>query len=234
MKCIWCHNPESRSPQIQSIEKELRLDGKIHHSTQTVGKEMTVKEVISEIKKDIIFYEESGGGVTFSGGEVFLQDKFLILLLSECKKNDIFTCIDTTGYVSEDVLKQVIPITDLFLFDIKLMDVKEHEKYCGVSNKQILKNFKTIYESESDIRLRFPVIPGITDTEHNTKALAEFASGFENLQMDMIPYHSTGRDKYRRLGMDYFMEDIQQPTEERMKELELFFKNHGIRVRIGG
>lgn len=158
----------------------------------------------------------------------------MILLLSECKKHDIHTCIDTTGYVSGEVLRKAILLTDLFLFDIKLMDNDEHERFCGVPNSMILENFKTIYESESDLRLRFPVIPGITDTNTNLKTLADFASGFPGVPIDLLPYHSIGRDKYRRLGMDYYMDDIEKPSDERMTELAKFFESFNIKTKIGG
>lgn len=195
---------------------------------------MTLDEVMTEIRKDQLFYEESGGGATFSGGEVFLQENFLISLLAECKKNDIHTCIDTTGFVSAETLKRVIPLTDTFLFDIKLMDELEHIRYCGVSNTQILENFKTVCESKSDVRLRFPVIPGITDTDHNITALAEFASGFEGLNIDLLPYHKIGKDKYRRLGMEFMMEGVESPSHKYMQELADIFKCYGLNVKIGG
>ena len=195
---------------------------------------MTVAEVMAEIKKDIIFHEESGGGVTFSGGEVFVQDKFLISLLEECRKNDINICIDTTGYTRPEILDKVIPLTDTFLYDIKLMDEEEHIKYCGTGNKVILENFERIYSSGVDVRLRFPVIPGITDTEENLKKVAEFAAAHKRAEMDMLPYHKIGRDKYRRLGMEYHMGGTDQPTEARMEELESFFRGCGIVTKTGG
>jgi len=234
LSCTWCHNPESRQLSTQTIKKELKLDGKTFCSDETVGKEMTVAEVMEEIKKDLIFYEESNGGVTFSGGEVLLQDKFLISLLEHCKKSDINTCIDTTGFASKDILEKIIPLTDIFLFDIKLIDEASHIKFCGVSNKIILENFALIHKSGKDIRLRFPIIPGITDTEDNLHQTAEFAKSFYDVKVDLLPYHKIGKDKYRRLGMEYHMDGVETPSNERMKEIANYFNQYGITTRIGG
>ncbi|PLX69835.1 MAG: glycyl-radical enzyme activating protein [Denitrovibrio sp.] len=234
LSCIWCHNPESRKPSIQTIKKELKLDGKSFCTDETVGKEMTVSEVMDEIKKDLIFYEESGGGATFSGGEVFLQDKFLISLLEECQKSDINTCIDTTGFVSEGTLRSVIPLADSFLFDVKLIDDEAHVKYCGVSNKKILDNFRFIYANGKNIRLRLPVIPGITDTAQNLKLTAQFAKQFDGVEIDLLPYHKIGKDKYRKLGMDYKMDGVESPSNDRMEELVRFFEGYEITTTIGG
>jgi len=195
---------------------------------------MTVSEVMREVKKDVLFYEESGGGVTFSGGEVFLQEKFLISLLEECRKDDIHTCIDTTGYTSKDIIKEVILLCDLFLFDIKLIDEDLHIRYCGVSNKKIFDNFRTIYESGTDINIRFPVIPGITDTSDNLEKMVQFASEFEGIKMELLPYHRVGADKYRRLGMEYLMGDAERPSADRMKELTEYFRESGIDAATGG
>lgn len=195
---------------------------------------MTVSEVMQVIKKDFIFYEESKGGVTFSGGEVFLQSNFLISLLAECKKNDIHTCIDTTGYTSKENLEKAIPLTDLFLYDIKLLDDAEHLRYCGVSNKQILENFRYIKEAGKDVRVRFPVIPGLTDTKENIENLAKFLSEFEDIKLDLLPYHRIGKDKYRRLGMEYHMDDVQQPSNTDMEALKEYFTAKGFDTGIGG
>jgi pyruvate formate lyase activating enzyme len=234
LSCIWCHNPESRHKAPQKILKELKLDNSVHVSEELIGKEMTVSEVMQVIKKDFIFYEESGGGVTFSGGEVFLQENFLISLLAECKKNDIHTCIDTTGYTKKESLDAAMPLTDLFLYDIKLMDDAEHTEYCGVSNRAILDNFRYLKEAGKDVRVRFPVIPGITDTEKNIESLAEFLSGFDDIKIDLLPYHRIGSDKYRRLGMEYHMKDVAQPDKTHMEKIRKFFSSKGFDTGIGG
>jgi len=195
---------------------------------------MTAAQVMDVIKKDIIFYEESGGGVTFSGGEVFLQDNFLISLLVECRKNDIHTCIDTTGHTDAEIIHKAIPYTNLFLYDLKLMNDGEHRKYCGVSNRKILENFTLIYESGAEIRARLPIVPSVTDTAENLEAAAEFISKHKGVELDILPYHKIGKDKYRRLGISYQMDGIEQPGDERMSELVKFFTEYGIKTSVGG
>ncbi|ADD68284.1 glycyl-radical enzyme activating protein family [Denitrovibrio acetiphilus DSM 12809] len=234
LSCMWCHNPESRMQAPQTITKELKLDNTTRTTKETVGKEMTVSEVMTEINKDIIFFEESGGGVTFSGGEVFQQDKFLISLLAECKKSDINICVDTTGHVSTKVLKTAAPLVDTFLYDIKLMNDDAHKKYCGVSNKLILANLRFLLESGADVRVRFPVIPGITDTEENLIQIADFLSEYKQIKIDLLAYHKIGRDKYRRLGMEYHMAGVQQPSAKRMQQIADFFTSKDFIVKIGG
>lgn len=234
LSCVWCHNPESRALKPQKIKKELKLDGKTHCSEELVGREMTVAEVMKEISKDILFYEESEGGATFSGGEVFLQENFLISLLEECRKSDINTCVDTTGYVNKSTLERVMPLTDTFLYDVKLLDNKEHIKYCGVPNEPILDNLRFLYNKGSDIRVRFPVIPTITDTEANLEALAGLMTELKGVPLDLLPYHKIGKDKYRRLGMEFHMEGIEKPSEDRMEFIKKFFIDKGVDVKIGG
>ncbi|WP_206617455.1 glycyl-radical enzyme activating protein [Geovibrio thiophilus] len=234
LSCIWCHNPESKGFAIEKIKKELRLGGKVLESMETVGREMTVREVMEEIEKDILFYEESGGGVTFSGGEVFVQHEFLLALLKSCKEKGIKTCVDTSGYVNRSILEKSIPLTDIFLYDIKLMDEELHKKYCGVPNRQILENFRVIYESGAEVRLRFPVIPSVTDTEDNLKKVAEFAAQFPGVPADLLPYHKIGKDKYRRLGQEYLMDGVEKPSDEYMQRIADFFNGYGIKTKTGG
>lgn len=234
LACVWCHNPESRNFAIEKIKKELKLDGKVIESMETVGKQVTADEIMEEIKKDILFYEESNGGVTFSGGEVFVQHEFLLELLKRCTDLGIHTCVDTSGFVKSSILEKAIPFTKLFLFDIKLIDEELHKKHCGVPNKQIHDNFRLLYEKGANIRLRFPIIPTITDTEDNLKKVAEFASQFPGVPVDLLPYHSVGKDKYRRLGLNYEIDGLEKPSSEHMNLIAELFSKYGIRTKIGG
>ena len=158
--CWWCHNPESRSGDIFQYKKQEKIEGRIVEQIETIGKNYTVPEVMKEIEKDIVFFEESGGGVTFSGGEPFKQTEFLKELLKCCKKQEIHTCVDTTGYVKTDQLEKAALFTDLFLFDLKHFDDKMHIKYTGVSNKQILENLQLLDEMGKSVQIRYPLIPG--------------------------------------------------------------------------
>lgn len=234
LSCWWCHNPEGRGCKPQTMTKTLKVDGREFVKEETMGREMSVDEVMAEISKDITFYDESGGGVTFSGGEVFMQVEFLKSLLEKCKKKDIHTCVDTTGYVQPEILKSVFPLVDMFLYDIKLIDDKEHIRYTGVSNEKILSNLKLIRQSGKDVRVRFPVIPEITDSDENVRGVAKFVSSLGGVEVDLLPYHRIGSDKYKRLKMDYLMPDVQPPSKDRMAEISNLFAKQGISTHIGG
>ena len=153
--CRWCHNPESIKPYPQKISKTISLDGKTFKKEEFIGSSMCVFDVMSEIRKDKIFYDESGGGVTFSGGEPLMQSEFLLELLKECKNENIHTTVDTSGFVNEGKLLEIIDYVDLFLYDLKLINNELHKKYTGVSNKMILQNIQILVnrhkrDSQSD------------------------------------------------------------------------------------
>ena len=140
LSCWWCHNPESRSDEPQQSVRHLTLEGGIFDKEEITGYEVGVDEIIQQVERDRIFYEESGGGVTLSGGEPLNQPQFCRELLRSLKTSGFHTALDTTGYAPEEDILSVMPFTDLFLYDLKLMDETEHLKYTGVSNKGILEN----------------------------------------------------------------------------------------------
>jgi len=199
-----------------------------------VGKQVNFKEVLREINRDSIFYDESKGGVTVSGGEPLLQLDFLDALLKECKDRDIRTAVDTCGYASHDAIDKISNKVDLFLYDIKTMDEKKHVKYTGVSNKPILENLKRLAEEGSDIQIRFPIIPGINDDKENVTATAEFVASCRIKNISLLPYHRAGIEKYKGLNRTYRLKKTQTPSDQDLhlikEELEVF----GLKVRIGG
>ncbi|MFX1514452.1 MAG: 4Fe-4S cluster-binding domain-containing protein, partial [Promethearchaeota archaeon] len=142
LRCWWCHNPEGQKEGLETIIKtQIDKNTLSDNQEETIGREVSVVEVITEIEKDQLFYDESGGGVTFSGGEPLMQPAFLNALLDACKEKELTTTLDTCGYASWNILKKIKDKIDLFLYDIKIIDNKEHQKYTGVSNNQILSNF---------------------------------------------------------------------------------------------
>ncbi len=165
--CWWCHNPESQTTEIEQAVRKNRLDDCVIEEIEMIGKKMTVREVLIEIKKDRVYFDESGGGVTFSGGEPLLQENFLRELLIACRQDGIHTTLDTTGYASEDVFNSIIDHVDLFLYDIKFIDDNLHQKFTGVSNMTILNNLITLVKMNKSVRLRLPVIPEMTDSIKN-------------------------------------------------------------------
>jgi pyruvate formate lyase activating enzyme len=198
------------------------------------GKQASLKEVLEEIDKDSIFYDESHGGVTASGGEPLLQLDFLNALLKECKDRNIHTAVDTCGYASRDAIDKISDKVDLFLYDIKIMDEKKHIKYTGVSNGPILENLKRLAENGSNIQIRFPIIPGINDDKENVTETAEFVASCRITNVSLLPYHRAGIEKYRSLSRSYKLKKVQTPSDQDLNLIEEELEAFGLKVRIGG
>ncbi|MDR3573765.1 MAG: glycyl-radical enzyme activating protein [Anaerolineaceae bacterium] len=202
---------------------------------ELVGKQMTVERLMSEINRDVPFYDESGGGVTFSGGEPLMQPRFLLKALQACKRAELHTAVDTSGYAGWSWLEPISDCTDLFLYDIKLMDPLEHQKYCGVANDLILANLKLLSKKGAVIYLRVPIIPGITDTRQNLDAIANLAGSLAGIRrVDILPYHQAALGKYTRLNLSYPLQEVNPPSAERMIEIQDQLQSCGLQVKIGG
>lgn len=199
-----------------------------------VGKEMSLDKVVKEIDKDLVFYDESDGGVTFSGGEPLLQLDFLNALLEECKDRGIRTALDTSGYATHEAIDKISDKVDLFLYDIKIMDNTEHRKYTGASNKLILENFKKLAKNGSDILVRLPVIPGINDSEDNVLKTAEFMLSYGMKNLSLLPYHRSGIEKYKNLERTYMLNKTEAPSDRYLTSTKEKLKAIGLSVRIGG
>lgn len=184
---------------------------------EVVGKTVTVSDVIEELKKDAIHYRRSGGGITLSGGETLLQPDFAVELLKACKSYGWHTAIETAMYVDSTAVKKVIPYIDLVMVDIKHMDSKIHEKFTGVPNEKILENIKITDNIAKEMIIRVPVIEGFNSSEENIKAIAEFAKKLKTVkQIDLLPYHNYGENKYEAIGEEYTLKGLKSPTEEKM------------------
>ena len=179
-----------------------------------VGKSMTVKELMKEIIKDEVFYEESNGGVTFSGGEPLIHVDFLKEVLKMCKDRDIHTAVDTSGYAPWEQFEKIVDKVDLFLFDIKHMNNEKHIKYTGVENVLILENLKKLSQRGCNIYIRMPIIAGINDDDENIDTAIKFLSKINIIHVDLFPYHKMGMDKYRRLNMEYKLSGMENPSDE--------------------
>lgn len=204
------------------------------NAREYVGKDMTVQELMKEIIKDEVFYDESKGGVTFSGGEPLIHVDFLKEVLKQCKAREIHTAVDTSGYVSWDRFEKIADKVDLFLFDIKLMNNEKHIKYMNSENVLILENLKKLSDKGCNIFIRMPIIAGINDDDENINNAIELLSKLNILQVNLLPYHKMGMDKYRRLKMEYKLSGMEKPSNERMDEIANKFKKSGIKVKIGG
>jgi pyruvate formate lyase activating enzyme len=234
--CWWCHNPESQEVSIEKTRRINRFDQNAVEEEEIIGKEMSVEEVITEICKDQIFYDESEGGVTFSGGEPLMQPDFLQELLLACQKIGLSTTLDTTGYAPFDVFTPISETVDLFLYDIKFIDDRLHQKYTGLSNTYILKNLEHLITQNKNVILRFPVIPGITNQKQNIEDILQYIVNLNRrgMQIDLLPYHKIARHKYEKLNKEYLMEETHQPSDDEMKKMKEKFEDAGLIVTIGG
>ncbi len=202
---------------------------------EAVGDYLGVAEVMAEIRKDLPFYEESGGGVTFSGGEPLGQPDFLEALLAACRREDIHTAVDTSGAAPWAVVERLRRDVDLFLYDLKLIDDARHRQHLGASNRLILDNLRRLAAAGGRILVRLAVIPGINDDDHNLMAAADFVRSLEGVpEISILPYHATAPEKYRLLGRRYQLDRTVPPTPERMEEIAAKLRRRGLTVSTGG
>jgi pyruvate formate lyase activating enzyme len=200
-----------------------------------LGKSMTPEETVAEVLKDEPFYQRSGGGVTFSGGEPLMQGEFVLRVAELCKEHYISTAVETCGFVSWDTFMRVLPAIDLFLYDLKEMDPERHREYTGVKNDLVLENFIKLAGTGKEIIVRVPVIPGYNDRDENFKMIIDFIRRYATgSRVDLLPYHRLGKPKYDRLGMTYIPESVDPPPPSRMERLKEEFMQAGFQVSIGG
>ena len=199
------------------------------------GREAAVDEVMAEVERDTAFYERSGGGVTFSGGEPLMQIEFLEDLLRASRVRGIHTALDTCGYAPWGSIERIRGMVDLFLYDIKIVDDTRHRELTGVSNEPIIANLTALSRHGHAIRLRYAVIPGINDGEEAARAIGALASSLQTLiGIDIIPYNRLGAEKYARLGRPYGLTDAPALSAERISTLAGIIRASGSRVNIGG
>lgn len=229
LRCKWCHNPESQAAARQMMFYADKCTGcgrckaVCPNRLETCdfcgrcelfcpadvrkicGKEYTADEILTEIIKDKAFYDTSGGGVTFSGGECMLQLDFLYEILKKCKENGIHTAVDTAGCVPWESFEKILPYTDLFLYDIKAFSSELHEQGTGVSNKPILDNLTRLSgeRDKADILVRIPIIGGFNDDEAELSKMATFLKRIQCEKVELLPYHAMGEHKYDALNREH-------------------------------
>ena len=207
-------------------------------SREIVGREYTVKELTKELMKDQMFYEESGGGVTFSGGEVMSMDMdFILAMAKELKRQDVTLTIDTCGYVPYERFEKILPYVNTFLYDVKVMDPELHKKYMGTDNKLILGNLIRLSQDGARIYIRIPTIKEVNGNEQNMKETIAFLKEHDihPAGVNLLPYHDTGSGKYAKLGMEYKGTDLHAPDKEEMEAFAALFVNAGFtNTKIGG
>lgn len=200
---------------------------------EAVARYETVNSLVAVIEKDMAFYENSGGGVTFSGGEPLLQWQALEKLLRECRRKQIHTAVDTSGYAPWERIQGIAPFTDLFLYDLKMMDNRLHRRFTGVSNEGILSNLKKLARSGANIVVRIPLIPGINNTYEALSSAGRFIANLGTIpSVELLPYHDYQISKYERLGMTYGAASVLIPTPEALSRAAGILEALGVTVGI--
>jgi pyruvate formate lyase activating enzyme len=259
LRCAWCHNPESQSPHQAFVriagrcmrcercsDEELAFDvvsGRDETDVelcptgalQAVGRLVAPEALIVELLRDRVFFDESGGGVTFSGGEPLSQAAFVIECLSHLRAEGVHTALDTCGFAHLHDLADAAELADLVLFDLKMMDSVRHRTATGVPNERILDNLRSLSTIHSNIWIRVPVIPGVNDDAENLNATAEFVAGLAGVRrVDLLPYHATGEPKFARVGLGYSLHDTTAPSRQQLEHVARFFRERGITTTLGG
>lgn len=206
----------------------LCIDVCVPDALKILGREVSIEEILYEVKKDRKFYEESGGGVTLSGGECTLQFDFTLQLLEELKKLEIHTCVETNAMLKEEKLAMLVPFTDIFLLDYKLTDKKLHADYTGKHNTQVLSNIELLDSLGAKVVLRCPIIPGVNDTEDHLKEIARISREYRCIEYaEVMPYHSIGRDKWKQIGKEYSFPDLETVSNDKAENWKDFIKSNG-------
>ena len=251
LRCVWCHNPESISPEpeltffvdkcvgcgacaavcpkkahlVEDGRRELRrsicrrcfrcVDVCDFDALRVAGREWTVGEVMDLVLRDRIFYEESGGGLTVSGGEPLMQPAFLEALLAETRREGLRTCLDTSGAAGADVFERILPLVDLFLFDYKATDPDRHRELTGADNTAILRNLNRLCRAGATVRLRCPLVPGVNDDDGHLRGIADLCRRYPDLQgVDVMAYHGLAHQKYERFGLDDSLATVSTAADE--------------------
>jgi len=283
LRCAWCHNPESQSPEVQKLYTASKCIGAQDcievcpnnaltltpegivtdtaacnlcglcaeacpsKAIEMSGKLYGVEDLMRIIERERVHIEHSNGGVTFSGGEPLMHPDFLIEMLKACGEKGLHRAVDTCGFASTETLLEVAKHTDLFLFDMKLMDPVQHKKWTGVDNRLILKNLKVLAETRANINIRIPFIKNVnTGIEEITRMAefiaklpfknreSEFATPKQKMLINLLPYHNIANGKYKKLDMFYDSAAMDEPTAEDLKSAAEIFGKYGIEVEIGG
>ena len=248
-RCIGCRSCQSACEKAAiSFSKDRLLidqekcdlcgdcvDACTSQALELIGKEMTVSQVVGEIEKDMVFYDESGGGVTLSGGEPLMQPDFSLSILESCKRLRIHTTLDTCGFAQFDIVSQICDQVDLILYDLKVIDGKKHKKFTGASNELIIENLKKLSQNGQNIIVRFPLVFGLNDNEKDIVELGDFVSSLDNVnEISILPYHNAGAEKMKRLNKpkdSSFMSHL--VPSETLDKIEKKLKTFGLKVQIG-
>ncbi len=229
LRCRWCCNPESQNFAIET----MMVNGK----PKTIGRDVTVREVMETVQRDMPYYGRSGGGLTLSGGESLLQPEFATALLHAAKDMGITTAMESMGYAKFEVIKGLLPYLDTYLMDIKHMNAEKHKEFTGKENTMMVENARKIAESRMcELIIRVPVIPSFNDTEKEILEIAAYADSLPGVsKIHILPYHKYGEGKYEGLNRPYLLKDFPMLPAGKMEQLKALVENNtALSCQIGG
>jgi pyruvate formate lyase activating enzyme len=207
----------------------------VNGAREQMGREITVEDLVADLLKDRVFFDESGGGVTFSGGEPLLQFDFLAAALTACRAAGLRTAVETTGFAPAERVLALASLTDLFLYDVKFVDEERHRRFTGVSNTRILENLRLLSEAGAPLIVRFPLVPGVNDDDENVGAIASLTADLGTIPaIHVLPFHAAAAGKYRALNMAYAMEGKRSPDQDQLRRVTAIITAHGVTVHMGG
>jgi pyruvate formate lyase activating enzyme len=259
LACSWCHNPESQelppafvrlahrcmkcsrcsedelaSPTVFG-KTECDVDACPTGALQMIGERIDAPSLVQRVLRDRVFFDESHGGVTISGGEPLVQATFVIDVLKRLRASGVHTALDTCGFAPWENLRDAAAVSDLVLFDLKLMDNARHEAATGVGNERILANLRALAEVHANIWARFPVVPAVNDDEANVEETARFLCSLHPAPVvSLLPYHPTGEAKFARLGKHYSLHGTATPAPQQLDAIATRFRERGLMATIGG
>jgi pyruvate formate lyase activating enzyme len=246
-RCRHCGDCISACPEraIEEVDGTLRtantcrrcgtcVDACQADARRLAGRQVTLAALMSEIERDLVFFEQSGGGVTLSGGEPLAQPRFTRALLTACCERAIHTVLETCGYAHAEVFTSIAPLAGLLLFDLKLVDADKHKLYTGVSNAPILANLARAAASGVPVKVRIPLVPGLNDTPADAAHFARCLTDLRLRDVELLPYHRTGTEKYHRLGWNYRLPDTPDASPEQLARVAAVLTAAGLHVETGG
>ena len=232
LNCWWCHNPEGYHPEIEKLKINRRIK---NCEPEVVGRMVTVAELMTEVGKDRIFYDESGGGITISGGEPLAQPEFLFELLTSCRQENISTVVDTSGFTKLENFKRLAGLVDLYLYDLKIMDDNLHQRHTGVSNTKILNNLTWLVKNGEQLQIRVPLIPGITATKDNLTAIAGHIKSLDGeFSVTLLPFNLLARDKFHKFNLPNKLTKMRTQSTKTIERMGEPFRSLKIPVTSGG
>ena len=271
LKCAWCQNPETISPQpllmfdaskcagcglciegcpgrctSRTQDGMIALDRAtcnacfecvsrcVYDARRASCRKTSAQEIFSVVKRDEVFFKNTGGGLTLSGGEPLLQSGFCAEILSLTKDAGIHTAIETAGNLPFSSFEEVLPFTDLLLYDIKLQNEEAHIKWTGVSNARILENFSKLCQSDTEIIVRVPLIPDVNDGQEFCAIVDYVCKCGGSKEIHILPYHTVGSYKYQQLGIDYTLEGLRDENDDEVKRCASYAQSKGLKVSVGG